>query len=117
MIELTNTSGASFAGTSLDWCRPFNCSVLETDGFAFSAGETRTYVIGAGLSTASADDLWVNRLIGDEQHPSDVERADNNALARWPEWFVQGHPARRSNASPTPPGNTGMPTTRSSHPA
>ncbi|MCH7224884.1 glycosyl hydrolase [Haloferula sp. A504] len=35
--------------------------------------------------------LWINRLIGDEQHPDDCEW-DGKALARWPDWFVEGRP-------------------------
>jgi len=35
--------------------------------------------------------LWINRLIGDEQHPPDLERTDSY-LARWPEWLLQGKP-------------------------
>lgn len=36
--------------------------------------------------------LWVNRLIGDEQLPDDCEWAAGGALARLPEWLVKGTP-------------------------
>lgn len=36
--------------------------------------------------------LWVNRLIGDEQLPDDSEWAGGGALARLPEWLVKGTP-------------------------
>ena len=62
------------------WHKPFRVDVSKA--------------LKPGKNTLEIDvtNLWVNRLIGDEQHPSDVEWADNNALVRWPEWFVQGEP-------------------------
>jgi hypothetical protein len=36
--------------------------------------------------------LWVNRLIGDEQLAPDCEYGEGGNLARWPEWLVQGEP-------------------------
>jgi hypothetical protein len=39
---------------------------------------------------------WVNRLIGDEQHPEDFEWTDKNqglrAMKGLPEWLVKGEP-------------------------
>jgi len=35
--------------------------------------------------------LWVNRLIGDEQFPDDMGW-DGDHLKGWPEWFVKGEP-------------------------
>ncbi len=35
--------------------------------------------------------LWVNRLIGDEQYPDDCEW-DGSRLRAFPEWFLQGKP-------------------------
>lgn len=39
--------------------------------------------------------LWVNRLIGDEQLPEDSERHPNGTLKEWPSWVQEG------KASPT----------------
>jgi hypothetical protein len=36
--------------------------------------------------------LWINRLIGDEQLPEDSERNNNGTLKRWPEWLMKGQP-------------------------
>jgi hypothetical protein len=36
--------------------------------------------------------LWINRLIGDEQLPEDSERNSDGTLKRWPEWLLQGQP-------------------------
>ncbi len=34
--------------------------------------------------------LWVNRMIGDEQLPEDSSRNSNGALAEWPDWLEKG---------------------------
>jgi hypothetical protein len=41
--------------------------------------------------------VWVNRLVGDEQFPDDMgwtgrDGYDNGTLKAWPEWFVKGQP-------------------------
>ncbi len=37
--------------------------------------------------------LWINRLIGDEQLPEDSERNSNGTLKQWPEWLIKGQPS------------------------
>ena len=37
--------------------------------------------------------LWINRLIGDEQLPEDSERNGNGTLKQWPEWLMKGRPS------------------------
>jgi hypothetical protein len=37
--------------------------------------------------------LWINRLIGDEQLPEDSERNGDGTLKRWPEWLTRGQPS------------------------
>jgi hypothetical protein len=36
--------------------------------------------------------LWVNRLIGDEQLPLDSEWKNFETLVKWPDWFTAGRP-------------------------
>ncbi|MDO8629959.1 MAG: hypothetical protein Q7R41_05650, partial [Phycisphaerales bacterium] len=36
--------------------------------------------------------LWINRLIGDEQLPLDGNWKDFETLLEWPEWFKSGGP-------------------------
>ena len=37
--------------------------------------------------------LWVNRLIGDEQLPEDSDRDPNGLLKSWPAWLLQNKPS------------------------
>ncbi len=37
--------------------------------------------------------LWINRLIGDEQLPEDSERNSDGTLKQWPQWMVNGQPS------------------------
>ena len=61
--------------------------------------------------------LWINRLIGDEQLPEDSDRNANGTLTRWPEWLHQRPAQPEPAASPSPVGASGKRTTRSSPPA
>lgn len=36
--------------------------------------------------------LWVNRLIGDEQLPEDCEYTAGGPIAKWPQWLLEGKP-------------------------
>ena len=38
-------------------------------------------------------DLWVNRLIGDEQLPEDSDRNPDGTLKAWPQWVIDGKPS------------------------
>jgi hypothetical protein len=37
--------------------------------------------------------LWVNRLIGDEQLPEDSSRNSNGTIRSWPQWLLDGKPS------------------------
>ena len=37
--------------------------------------------------------LWMNRMIGDEQLPEDSERNPNGTLKAWPAWLLDGKPS------------------------
>jgi hypothetical protein len=61
------------------WHRPFRLEISKA--------------LRAGSNTLEVDvsNLWVNRLIGDEQHPADCEWTEKH-LTRWPDWLSSGKP-------------------------
>ena len=65
------------------WKPPFRVEITEV----VKAGDNALEV--------SVTNLWVNRLIGDEQLPKDCNQRPDGSLAEWPKWLVEG------KASPT----------------
>jgi len=59
------------------WHRPFRLEISKA--------------LRAGSNTLEVDvsNLWVNRLIGDEQYPDDCEWTEKH-LTCWPDWFTSG---------------------------
>lgn len=57
----------------------------------FALDVTKFVKAGSNKIEVKVTNLWVNRLIGDEQYPSDVEWQDGH-LAKWPEWLLEGKP-------------------------
>ncbi len=53
---------------------------------------TRAVRAGENRLEISVVDLWINRMIGDEQFPLDGNWKDFETLLRWPDWFTSGHP-------------------------
>ena len=63
------------------WKAPFRIDATE----ALRAGDNRLEV--------RVTNLWVNRMIGDEQLPEDSERGPDSMLKSWPKWLLDGKPS------------------------
>ncbi|HEY1686228.1 MAG TPA: glycosyl hydrolase [Tepidisphaeraceae bacterium] len=63
------------------WKTPFRLNVNS----ALRAGRNKLEIAVANL--------WVNRLIGDQQLPADAERAPDGHLLIWPQWLLEGKPS------------------------
>ncbi len=48
---------------------------------------------GTNYIQVKVANLWINRLIGDEQLPEDSERNPNGTLKAWPQWLLEGKPS------------------------
>jgi hypothetical protein len=63
------------------WNAPFRVEVTD----ALQAGNNALEV--------QVTNLWVNRMIGDEQLPPDCERRPDGQLTTWPKWLLEGKPS------------------------
>lgn len=48
---------------------------------------------GDNVIEVKVTNLWVNRMIGDEQFPEDGERNPEGTLKQWPQWLQDGKPS------------------------
>ena len=59
----------------------------------FQLDVTNILVAGQNTLEIAVANLWVNRLIGDQQLPADCDRNDNGTLKSWPQWLLDGKPS------------------------
>ena len=81
--EVKNLADVKLNGTDLGilWKPPFRVNIAS----AAKAGTNHLEI--------SVVNLWPNRLIGDEQLPPDVDWLPTGALAKWPQWLLDGKPS------------------------
>jgi hypothetical protein len=58
----------------------------------FQADVTGIVKAGTNHLEVRVTNLWVNRLIGDEQLPDDAEWNGDGSLRAWPTWLLEGKP-------------------------
>jgi hypothetical protein len=56
----------------------------------FVVDVTETAKAGTNVLEVKVVNLWINRMIGDEQMPEDSLRNSNGTLKQWPEWLTEG---------------------------
>ena len=59
----------------------------------FRVEVTDVVQLGENQLEVKVVNLWINRLIGDEQLPEDSERNPEGTLKRWPAWVDAGQPS------------------------
>jgi len=65
----------------VSWKPPYRVEIAD----AVKAGENTLEV--------RVVNLWINRMIGDEQMPEDSSRNANGTLKEWPQWLQEGKPS------------------------
>jgi hypothetical protein len=63
------------------WKAPYRVEI----GQAAKAGENALEI--------EVTNLWINRMIGDENLPEDSDRNPNGTLKEWPKWLLEGKPS------------------------
>jgi hypothetical protein len=59
----------------------------------FRVEATSALRAGDNLLEVQVTNLWVNRMIGDEQLPADAEYKPSGILKAWPQWLLDGKPS------------------------
>ena len=59
----------------------------------FRVDATAALKPGANSLEVKVVNLWINRMIGDEQLPEDSDRNPDGTLKKWPAWLEQGKPS------------------------
>ena len=59
----------------------------------YQAEITNALKVGENTLEIKVTNLWINRMIGDEQLPEDSDRNSDGSLKAWPQWLQDGGPS------------------------
>ena len=59
----------------------------------FKMDVTSKLKAGRNNLSIQVTNLWINRMIGDQQLPEDCDRAPGGNLLQWPQWLLDGKPS------------------------
>ncbi len=59
----------------------------------FTLDATSVLERGRNSLRIQVTNLWINRMIGDQQLPEDCDRAPGGNLLKWPQWLLDGKPS------------------------
>ena len=68
-----------------------NMGILWKPPFTLDA--TPALKPGRNSLSIQVTNLWINRMIGDQQLPEDCDRAPGGNLLKWPQWLLDGKPS------------------------
>ncbi len=68
-----------------------DCGIVWTHPYRVDV--TRAVRAGANELEIEVANLWINRLIGDEHLPRDVELKAGGLIQSWPSWLLEGKPS------------------------
>jgi hypothetical protein len=61
--------------------------------FPYRADATSAVQAGENTLEVNVANLWINRLIGDEELREDSDRNEDGTLKSWPNWLEEGKPS------------------------
>ena len=59
----------------------------------FRLDVTSSLKSGSNRLNIHVTNLWINRMIGDQQLPEDSDRGSGGNLLKWPQWLLEGKPS------------------------
>ena len=80
-VQVMAQVGLNGKDLGLLWKPPYRVEITD----ALKAGDNNVEI--------RVTNLWVNRMIGDEDLPEDSDRNPDGTLKAWPQWVLDGKPS------------------------